>query len=228
MIQSLSTHVSRLFVFASVAIASLAINGCGGTPSSSSLQGDSAPQSIGRYLDPMPLPAVVKAAVADVSRLGREEGDFFGFQKVEAFALKSTSAKPALKKIVADVIKATRSHGDYSLAQFCQEGYDAEGRVLGFYDDVECATYLIGYQKSPRHAEVLRDLSEYHAPDSSEGLRMANALTSIKGFLSQTVGGENLEEISVSMNGLNVSEETVILINKSKGHVVLLKYDYGA
>ena len=215
--------------FTSALFASIVMSACsaGATQSTAALNAGHS-DNIGRFLDPAAVPGRVKKAVDEVTRLGREEADFFGFQRFEAYDLVDSAAEPRLKKIVADVIEASRQHGDYSLAQFCQEGYDSEGRVLGFDEDNECALYLIGYHKQPRYRGVFDELRNWHSAHSDESTRMNSALNNIQSFIGNMVGGDDLEEISISLNGLNVSEETIVLINKTKGHVVILKYDYGA
>jgi len=209
-------------------LASLILTACAGaTPDTSHLaRGNN--DEIGRYLSPDQVPGRVKRAVADVTRLGRVEGDFFGFQRLDSYTLVESAAEPRLTKILADVIEATRRHGDYSVADFCMKGLDSEGRELKFDDDNECAFYLAGNHKKPRVGEVFGSVRQSYIEGSEEARQMTKAMNDIQAFIGRQVGGSDQEEISVSMDGLNISEETVILINKRKGHVVLVKFDYGA
>lgn len=181
---------------------------------------------LGRYLAPRKTPGAIKAAVSEVTKLGRDEGDFFGFQRLEVYDLKESAAEPRLKKILADVIEASRSHGDFTLADYCKDGYDDQGRVLAFDDDNECALWLIGHRKTPRAGEIFATLGAWYSVGSSEQRRMSAAVGKIQSYLKTLV--PQAEEISISLDGLNVSEETVVLIDKKAGHVVVMKFDYGA
>lgn len=211
-----------------LAFAAVALTACSAPQPSSSHAAAPSGDSIGRFLVKAELPRRVKDVVSEVTRIGREEGDFFGIQRLAYFEIPTSSARPRLKAIVADVIEASRDHGPYSVADFCLNGEDDLGRELAFDDDHECAAYLIGHERSPRLETVIEGLRTWHEAGSSEAVRMNKALGHIQKFLGRTVGGSDQEEIAVSMTGLNVSEENIILINKDKGHVVVLKFDEGA
>jgi hypothetical protein len=57
---------------------------------------------------------------------------------------------------------------------------------------------------------------------------MNKAMDHIQSYIGTMVGGADMEEISLNLTGLNVDQITTVLINKAKGHVVILKYNYGA
>jgi hypothetical protein len=204
---------------ASSLVIAFVVSACSGGASQSSLNAGHG-NDIGRFLSPANVPGSVKDAVAEVTKLGRDEGDFFGFELVETYELVESSAQPKLKKIVADVIEASRKHGDYSIAGFCADaGYD---------DDNECALHLIGHYKQAAHADLFQDLREWYSLESAEGQRMNKAMDHIQSYIGTMVGGADMEEISLNLTGLNVDQITTVLINKAKGHVVILKYNYGA